>query len=618
MYTHTSHYIPMRDGVQIAVDLWLPALSSGEKIPAIVRQTRYLRAIQWTRLGEVIGLRGLVDINRSTRRAFLNAGYAWLDVDVRGSGASEGVQICPFSPDEVKDGAEIVDWIIRQPWSSGKVGATGISYDGTCAEMLATNCHPAVKAVAPRFSLFDVYPDVAFPGGLHLTWFTNVWSRMNQALDENAFHKALGILGSLNLAALSTFLTRAGRPLLGDLVGLLVGDRTEQVLSLVGRALARGVLPVEGALEVLAQAIQMHAENFDVHQGALQLTYRDDFGISRHVPAATIDLFSPHTYISSLRRSEVAVYSYSGWYDGAYQHSAIKRHLNLAEGKRKLILGPWDHGGMHSASPAYPSFRPGFDHDEEQLRFFDYHVKGADNGAMEPAVRYYTMNEERWKTAERWPPPGFQMTSWYLRAGQALSPTRPEEVGQSRYRIDQSLGTGECSRWRSLIGLGVPVGYGDQARLSARRLCFTSEPLSQDIEVTGHPLLTVFLSADAPDVGLFAYLEEVLPSGQSRLVTEGQLRFCHRKISDYTPYQSATPYRSFIRQESAPLVPGEPVGVLFDLLPVSYLFREKSRLRLSLAGADKDHFAPVPQGASHFDIYFSPERLSCLTLPIRA
>ena|SRR5215469_2784802 len=68
------------------------------------------------------------------RKLFLAQGYAWLDVDVRGTGASFGHRAYPWSPDEIRDGAEVIDWIVRQPWSNGKVGAIGTSYDGGAAD----------------------------------------------------------------------------------------------------------------------------------------------------------------------------------------------------------------------------------------------------------------------------------------------------------------------------------------------------------------------------------------------------------------------------------------------------------------------------------------------------
>ncbi len=77
------------------------------------------------------------------KKRFVSRGYAWVDVDVRGTGASFGS--CPtptFSIDQIRDGGEIVDWVIRQPWSNGVVGATGVSYGGMTAQLLLVNDIP--------------------------------------------------------------------------------------------------------------------------------------------------------------------------------------------------------------------------------------------------------------------------------------------------------------------------------------------------------------------------------------------------------------------------------------------------------------------------------------------
>lgn len=90
----------------------------------------------------------------------------------------------PLSADEVRDGADIVDWIIAQPWSVGVVGATGTSYDGTLAVALLRNRHPAVKAIAPRFSGWDVYTDIFLPGGINASGLLRQWSELTAALDH--------------------------------------------------------------------------------------------------------------------------------------------------------------------------------------------------------------------------------------------------------------------------------------------------------------------------------------------------------------------------------------------------------------------------------------------------
>ena len=86
--------------------------------------------------------------NFAEAERFNGAGYALVLVDARGSGASFGMRRFELAEDEVRDYGEVVDWIIEQPWSNGRVGAYGVSYAGNTAEMLAVNMHPAVKAVA--------------------------------------------------------------------------------------------------------------------------------------------------------------------------------------------------------------------------------------------------------------------------------------------------------------------------------------------------------------------------------------------------------------------------------------------------------------------------------------
>ena len=125
--TQRSLYLTMRDGVKIAVTVVLPKdLPTDQKIPAILNMTRYWRARQG---GEP--------------NAFIPAhGYATVFVDARGTGASYGVWKAPFTQDEVKDYSEVVNWIVAQPWSNGKVGAIGNSYTGNTALWLAVDDEP--------------------------------------------------------------------------------------------------------------------------------------------------------------------------------------------------------------------------------------------------------------------------------------------------------------------------------------------------------------------------------------------------------------------------------------------------------------------------------------------
>lgn len=568
-FTRTSQYLTMRDGVKIAIDLYLPAdLRPDEKIPAILNQTRYWRSIDlhWP-FEKLLGTPKEIE-------QLVALGYALVRVDDRGSGASFGVQPYPFSENETRDGAEIVDWIIAQPWSNGKVGAAGGSYEGTTAEFLLTNNHPAVKAAAPLFALYDVYTDVAFPGGIHLAWFTKIWEQGNNAMDRNRPQDALWF---------ARLATTGVRPVDGD-----VGGRQR------------------------AAAAREHRANCQVHQEALQLNFRDDVSPG----GFSCDVFSPHTQRAKLEQSGAAIYCYSGWFDGGYARAAINRYLTLKNPGKKLILGPWDHGGDDNVLPFGVTVPAKFDHLEELRRFFDYHLKGIDTGIYnEPPVHYYTMVENKWKAAESWPPPAAP-TSFYLAADGDLSAQPPTETnGADAYRIDQEASSGAYARWRSLA-VGMGVHYPDRARRDKTLQVYETAPLAADIEVTGHPLVTLFVSTDKTDAQVFVFLEDVDERGRVGYVTEGQLRAIHRKLSDQPPpYNSPAPFRTFTRADALPLVPGEPADLTFDLHPTSYLFRKGHRLRLAIAGAD-EHFRPLPDPPESFTLHHDPAHPSRLVLPI--
>ena len=256
--TRTSHYLTMRDGVRVAVDLHLPAAQS-MPLATILHQTRYFRGVHvHKRLFK--GLESALEQVNTTRRRFLEAGFAWVDVDARGSGASFGTRPCPWSPDETEDGGEIVDWITRQPWSNGRVGATGVSYAGTAAEMLLLCRHPAVKAIAPRFSLFDVYTDVMAPGGVPLRWFTDNWKRVNDSLDANTYDVTIGTVVPLILRGFTDAWEDRRTPWWTRAAGRLSGPGLGQAAAGLMRLLGAGVRPVAGdfaALDVL-EAICHH------------------------------------------------------------------------------------------------------------------------------------------------------------------------------------------------------------------------------------------------------------------------------------------------------------------------------------------------------------------------
>lgn len=566
----TSQYVTMRDGVKIAVDVYLPEnMPDGDRLPAILSQTRYWRNIdlRWP-------VSAFISLPEEIER-IVESGYALVRLDARGSGASFGDRQSPWSQDEVRDGHEIVDWIIRQPWSNGKVGSAGGSYEGTTAEFLLTTRHPAVLAIAPMFSLFDVYTDVAFPGGIHLSWFTEIWQRGTRAMDLNRPQDALW------WAPLAT----------------------------------RGVMPVDAdpGRVLLRQAVRMHEKNYLVHDEARQLEFRDDVSSG----GLSMDRFSPHAFIEQLRQAGKPIYSNSGWFDGGYAHAAIKRWLTVRNPGSRLVLGAWDHGGDDHFRPFESPVPTQFDHIGELLRFFDFYLKNKDTGiAQDPPVHYYTMVEDAWKSADTWPPPA-KPTPYYLGASRTLAPVMPgNEASFDEYKVDLTAGTGDRARWNALA-VEIAVNYPDRAREDKKLLCYTSAPLENDVEVTGHPLVALFMSSDTPDGEVFVYLEDVDELGRISYVTEGMLRIVHRQLSDQPPpYRTPTPFRTFLRRDAQPLRPGEIAEITFDLHPVSYLFSQGHGIRIAIAGADADHFRVLPGRPPTYRIHRGEKYPSRIILPV--
>lgn len=555
-FSRTSRYLSMRDGTRIAIDVYLPdPLPQEKSLPTMIHQTRYWRAFDYrwpVNLVKPSTTRGLIGL---FAKQFLAYGYAWVDVDVRGSGASFGSRPFSHSPDEIRDGGEIVEWIVRQPWSNGKIGTLGISYGGTSAELLLANQHPAVKAAAPLFSGFDLYPEIAFPGGIQLTWFSQTWSDITRQLDSNSL-------------PFSRWWTKF---------------------------FIRGVAPVDQDSDrtLLDLAIQEHASNWNPHKEGLGITFRDDPPPSRFAPS--INALSPFAYANEIDKSGAAVYSYSGWFDGGYQHAAIRRHLTLHHPHNKLRIGPWDHGGRRNISP-FGTGPSQFDHVHELIRFFDFHVKGLTNGLQqEPPIYYFTMGEERWKGTETWPPLAI-MTSFFFDENQQLASDTPQlRDGSDMYQVDPTAGTGSQSRWHTLVGRPIINPYPNRAKQDHKLFHYTSDPLLQDLEVTGHPIVHLFLTSTATDGAVFLYLEDIDENGRISYVTEGMLRLLHRQLSAKTPpYHDVVPYRTFTRPDGLFIQPGKLALLTFDLFPTSYLFKKGHRIRVAIAGADRDHFRPIP------------------------
>jgi uncharacterized protein len=267
---------------------------------------------------------------------------------------------------------------------------------------------------------------------------------------------------------------------------------------------------------------------------------------------------------------------------------------------QRVIVGPWSHGARFHASPYLAPDTPTTPdtavQSRETLCYFDQFLKGVSHGVAGKRLIYYTMGEEQWKTTAVWPLANTKMARRYLAPDHALSERPPTGAdAEDPYQVDFTTTTGRLTnRWQTQSG-GADVVYDDRAQEDHKLLTYTSPPLTADLEITGHPVVTLQLRTDAAEGAFFAYLEDVAPSGRVTYITEGHLRGLHRRVSAQPKgLVEPTPYHTYARADGAPLVPGERTELAFGLFPTSVLIRRGHRVRLALAGGDDGTFVRLP------------------------
>jgi uncharacterized protein len=581
----TSQYVSVRDGTKLAVDVHLPGTAeSGETFPAILILTPYYRRFA-LREGHRSDIDECVTV-AFYRDMFVPRGYALVAVDVRGSGASFGARDGFRSPAERLDHHDIADWVSKQAWCSGDIGATGISYPGAASDFLASTAHPSVKAVAPMFAVWDTWWNHLYPGGILLTCVTKNYGTLAESLDQDK----------------------------RDLIPPYAYFKDDDLA---------GPAPVDDDADAsqLRQALYEHKANFDMQDFAQQLRFRDA-GLTDN-PDYTGAQISPYHYANRKSDQQTAYFSISGWMDGGgYSSGTIQRHMWLENSENHLMLGPWDHGARAHVSPWRAN------NDPQQpivgaavLRFFDKHLKHLNTEIdAEKSVHYFTMGAETWKAADVWPPAHEEVTMFPV-AGNALSLSAPgDDNAGDIYQADYGSSTGNHTRYDRLYIANVETYYDDWNGREDIMLSYTGETLDADMEVTGHPYVDLHFASSEKDCCFFVYLSDVTPDGKSVYVTEGVFRALHRKPGPSpVDIPETGPTHTFKQVDAELLVPGEPAKASFELLPTSYLFRKGHRIRMSIAASDSDHFTRIPDGRPpKITLFRDREKTSRLALPIVA
>ena len=565
-WVRDSQYLTMRDGVRIAIDVLRPARGgkpAEEKLPVIWSHTRYRRAT--LRDGKIYSV-----IDSPVYQSFISHGYILANADVRGSGASFGTWKGIFTPKESRDAYEITEWLASQPWCDGNVGMLGGSYLGITQLMAASTRPPHLKALFPIVALFDLY-GIVFHNGVLFDDFIRTWSDLTDELDK----------------------TPGAAPVLGE----------------DGEAL-------------LKAALEEHSANRRLIDIILPLRFRDD---RDDVTGGRLyQEWQPAGFVNEINEAGVPMYVWGGWFDSFTKDCALI-FRNFAVPK-KLVMGAWSH------SPRDPEIgREEFTLAvTEALRWFDYWLKGIKNGIMdEPPVHYHLMKapkQNEWRTAEAWPVRDAVAVPYYFGGGPSgsvasvndgvLGASLPAgKGGADEYRVDPTTTSGKTSRWDNAVGGGF--GYADMTENDRKGLTYTTPPLAEDLNITGHPVAHLWVSSTAGEGDFFVFLEEVDQTGVSHYVSEGAIKASHRALSE--PYYDnlGLPFHRSYAADVQPLKPGHPEELVFDLQPTSNLFEMGNRVRLTVVGADADNATPLSlYPTPTVKVYREKKKASCISLPV--
>ena len=334
-------------------------------------------------------------------------------------------------------------------------------------------------------------------------------------------------------------------------------------------------LPVDEDTDhsMLKAAVSEHAGNTPQMQLFTGMPFRDSVSNVTHDKYWMTTTVSE--YINAINKSGVGFYLFTGWQD-PFRRDIAFLYANLRTAK-KLLIGPWSHCQT-----------TGFDIEAEELRFFDYWLKGIQNGVMSgPPIYYETMNQPKgkeWLFATEWPPARAKGTRLYLGAPEGdplqstrkglLTPDAPRnKVGADTYTIDFN------------VSCPPPGWIAGPCPLDEKGLSYSTPPLTSNVQVTGHPVMHLWIASTAKDGNFFAYLEDIDPDGTVHMIADGRLRASLRSLQA-PPYDTlGLPWHRSLERDARDL-PNSPIELVFDLLPTSNLFLAGHRIRVTITGAD--------------------------------
>lgn len=590
-----SAYVPAADGTRLAVDYYVPGgggpatartdasvigvLPPAGRWPTVLRMTTHWRDLDRDAKPGVSGPRTF------EATTFNTAGYALVLADARGTGASFGARFGPPGPADAPDVSALLDWIVGQPWSDGRVAVWGEGDDAAFAELAATSGHAAVRAAIVRFGELDLYAQRLHPGGVpdrRLFAALEREARLLDAGDPCAF-----VLEEPECDRVARVF-HGPRPVADDRAALAAaiaehGDGRARWLAAAAVAAGRD--------DVLRPAAA------DVSPGAAEAPDRPATRVGALPWPATIDDASMLGQLDALVRSDVPIQAWAGWLDGGTVDAALER-FDARHRHHEVILWPLGERGLVAADPSGGvAGDPAVGVEDQFARMIAFLQSTVPEGAgasrpISGPIEY-RIGEER-TAVDRWPPRSARAVVWRPRADGSLDRlgARDDHATLTR-RLAVEPGGGATARW--LARVGSAIEYAGPAPDSDSAAVFTSAPLSESIDVLGSPAVTVTVAIGRPNGVVHAYLEVVPVRGRARLVSDGGLALAHRAVASGTVAGQGAPRHTYRMANRLSAPPEQPVTVAIRLWPVAVRVASGESLRLSLVGGSLDG---GPQDAS--------------------
>lgn len=525
--------VPMRDGVTLVADAYHGTDATPR--PALVALSPYGKELQALALTMPPQRRpspmwdGCIEAGDIAR--VVGEGYAHVIGDLRGSGGSEGEHIGNYNAGGVplgQDAYDFIEWVAEQPWCDGRVGMIGISYFGSMQIYAASERPPHLKAVFISGGHFDFY-ETTYHGGV--MWF------MPRAARE-------GRGGDSGWAYTDRVKSR-----------MLETHSPEELERLVEARLADPDVQAWPNLFHTLHYPKHHESWFDI--------------VMNHLDGEWYEEQNP---VNLARNIEIPVYLQidhgRGWtVDGTIEL------FHVLKGPKRLDIGP------------YPPMqtRPWVDAHDKMFRWYDYWIKGIDNGVMdEPAVTVHVEGSRRQVRGAQWPPRAIEYRELYLRPRGKLSP-EPEPLGPDHAAHDGFF--------------QAPLTVTEKIAM----LTWSTEPFTHETEMIGTGAARVFAEIDQDDTNFILRLWDESTDGRRQLITTGFLKASHRELDERTTL--GNPYHPHTRV--VPVQPGKIEEYVLRLYPFAASFLPGHRLVVELSNNEPlvdAHNSLLPPDSFHLPV----------------